>query len=664
MNVFSDGAPRRGRGQDAAVDLPATCAMPAQALPRIYYLHPHMAGPLDHWPMHLDRICAMGFAQLLVAWPFAADAGDIFATHDIDRPHPALGHNGPLELAFRSLARMCQERGLQCLVDLVVDRAAADGVLAASLPGCWQQTGLPWIDPRTIASTKIVHADFDASDARDRLVPYWQERLVQWQSWGIAGVRCHAAHVVPLAVWRDILAPVRTADPAWCAIGWMVGRPRQQLIAASEVFDCIPSSAAWWDGRAPWLVEEYRAVAPATRLLAFPDDPFGRRLAARVRPGQALASHRLALQAASALADGWLVPMGFEYCAHENFLLPRCDAEDFALLAADAALDLSAEIAAANAGMSHLAAASGGMMRVLSADGAPATLIHRDAGAKRGVLVLLNPDLGRPVTVHVGATVAGIGMEVVDDGTCIDLPPGAGAIVPTEPSAPIVGVPEPRAVLADMADQPRIAIEAISPAVDHGRFAVKHGTFDDVIARLPAIRDMGFDVLYFPPIHPIGRTNRKGRNNALTAEPEIPAAPMRSARRGRPRRDPSRSSARSRISAGCATPRRTDIWKSRSISPSSARPTIPGCASIPNGSSWRPDGTMRYAENPPKKYEDIVNVDFYAEARFPALWLALARRRAVLGRQGVRIFRVDNPHTKPLPFWEWLIADIRAAIPT
>ena len=848
MNVFSDGAPRRGRGQDAAVDLPATCAMPAQALPRIYYLHPHMAGPLDHWPMHLDRICAMGFAQLLVAWPFAADAGDIFATHDIDRPHPALGHNGPLELAFRSLARMCQERGLQCLVDLVVDRAAADGVLAASLPGCWQQTGLPWIDPRTIASTKIVHADFDASDARDRLVPYWQERLVQWQSWGIAGVRCHAAHVVPLAVWRDILAPVRAADPAWCAIGWMVGRPRQQLIAASEVFDCIPSSAAWWDGRAPWLVEEYRAVAPATRLLAFPDDPFGRRLAARVRPGQALASHRLALQAASALADGWLVPMGFEYCAHENFLLPRCDAEDFALLAADAALDLSAEIATANAGMNHLAAASGGMMRMLSADGAPATLIHRGSGTDRGVLVLLNPDLKRPVTVHVGATVAGIGMEVVDGGTCIDLPPGAGAIVPTEPSAPIVGVPEPRAVLADMADQPRIAIEAISPAVDHGRFAVKriagdivtveadifadghevlsaelrwrtldtpdwsttrmaplpndrwrgafpllrpgrhvfaieawwdhfatfrrdllvkrdagldlpleiaegrlllqhaltyaapggqriisahlreldqpgidgaasllredlrgamdaadqrpfatgrdtlipveadreaavfaswyemfprsqtdsrsrHGTFDDVIARLPAIRDMGFDVLYFPPIHPIGLTNRKGPNNSLAVGPDDPGSPyaIGSVEGGHDAIHPllgSREDFRRLVRQAARLG--LEIALDFAIQCS---PDHPWLTQHPDWFAWRPDGSMKYAENPPKKYQDIVNVEFYAEGAKSALWLGL--RDVVQGwvDEGVRIFRVDNPHTKPFPFWEWLIADIRSRDP-
>ena len=73
---------------------------------------------------------------------------------------------------------------------------------------------------------------------------------------------------------------------------------------------------------------------------------------------------------------------------------------------------------------------------------------------------------------------------------------------------------------------------------------------------------------------------------------------------------------------------------------------------------------MRYAENPPKKYEDIVNVDFYAPAALPGLWLALRDVVLFWIDQGVRIFRVDNPHTKPLPFWDWLIADIRAGIPT
>ena len=848
MNVQDDSATTRGRRNAADIAQPVTSVTPAEVPPRIYYLHPYLAGPLDHWPVHLDRIRAMGFAQVLVAWPFAANADDIFASCDIDRLHPALGHDATVERAFRSLERMCRQRGLQCHVDLVVDRAAEDGVLAASLPGCWQRAGSPGIDPRSIAAARIVHADFGQPAAHDRLVRFWQERLVRWQSWGIAGVRCHAAHVVPPTVWHDILAPVRAADPAWSAIGWMTARPRQQVIAAAEVFDCMPSSAAWWDGRATWLVEEYRVVGRVTRLLAFPDDPFGRRLAARVPPGQALASHRMALQAASTLADGWLVPMGFEYGAHENFLLPRCDAEDFARLAADATFDLSPEITAANAGISSPAMASGGSMRALSADGAPATMIHRDSGMNRGVLVVLNPGLERPITVTVEAAVARIGMVVADGRTCIDLPPGAGAVVPTEPAAPIVGADEPRAVLADMAAQPRIAIEAISPAVDNGRFAVKriagdivtveadifadghevlgaelqwraldapdwstmrmgplvndrwrgafpllrpgryvfaieawwdhfatfrrdlvakrdagldltleiaegrlllehalthaaaaaqriinahlrefdqldidgaalllsealrsamdaadqrpfatgrdtlipiaadreaaafaswyemfprsqtsnrsrHGTFDDVIARLPAIRDMGFDVLYFPPIHPIGLTNRKGPNNSLIVGPDDPGSPyaIGSVEGGHDAIHPllgSREDFRRLVRQ--AAQHGLEIALDFAIQCS---PDHPWLTQHPDWFAWRPDGSMKYAENPPKKYQDIVNVEFYADGAKSALWLAL--RDVVQGwvDEGVRIFRVDNPHTKPLPFWEWLIADIRSRDP-
>ena len=83
----------------------------------------------------------------------------------------------------------------------------------------------------------------------------------------------------------------------------------------------------------------------------------------------------------------------------------------------------------------------------------------------------------------------------------------------------------------------------------------------------------------------------------------------------------------------------------------------------PGWFNWRPDGTIKYAENPPKKYQDIVNVDFYAPDAIPSLWIEL--RDIVVGwvEEGVKIFRVDNPHTKPLPFWQWLIADVRALHP-
>ncbi|WP_241687678.1 maltotransferase domain-containing protein [Janthinobacterium sp. 17J80-10] len=191
----------------------------------------------------------------------------------------------------------------------------------------------------------------------------------------------------------------------------------------------------------------------------------------------------------------------------------------------------------------------------------------------------------------------------------------------------------------------------------------RHGTFADVEKRLPAIRSMGFDTLYFPPIHPIGRRHRKGRNNSLTAGPGEPGSPYA-------------------IGAGegghdAIHPQLGTLDDFRHLRDAAARhglelaldfaiqcaPDHPWLQEHPEWFAWRPDGTVRYAENPPKKYQDIVNVDFYAEGAIPGLWSALRDVVLFWVEEGVRVFRVDNPHTKTLPFWEWLIAGIRASHP-
>jgi starch synthase (maltosyl-transferring) len=191
----------------------------------------------------------------------------------------------------------------------------------------------------------------------------------------------------------------------------------------------------------------------------------------------------------------------------------------------------------------------------------------------------------------------------------------------------------------------------------------RHGTFNDVHQRLPMIRDMGFDVLYFPPIHPIGTQHRKGRNNALKAEPGDPGSPyaIGSAEGGHDAIHPqlgTREDFRRLVAA--AADHGLEIALDFAIQCSQDHPWL---KEHPGWFSWRPDGTIRYAENPPKKYQDIVNVDFYAPDAVPSLWLAL--RDVVVGwvEEGVKTFRVDNPHTKPLPFWQWMIADVRARYP-
>jgi starch synthase (maltosyl-transferring) len=189
-----------------------------------------------------------------------------------------------------------------------------------------------------------------------------------------------------------------------------------------------------------------------------------------------------------------------------------------------------------------------------------------------------------------------------------------------------------------------------------------HGTFDDVIERLPYVRDLGFDVLYFPPIHPIGAVNRKGRNNSLSAEPDDPGSPYAIGSR-----DGGHDAIHPELGSFEDFARLVDAARDHDLEIAldfaiQCAPDHPWIKEHPEWFDWRPDGTIQFAENPPKKYEDIVNVHFYRDA-FPGVWYALRDVVLFWLDKGVRIFRVDNPHTKPLPFWEWLIAEVREVDP-
>ena len=190
-----------------------------------------------------------------------------------------------------------------------------------------------------------------------------------------------------------------------------------------------------------------------------------------------------------------------------------------------------------------------------------------------------------------------------------------------------------------------------------------HGTLLDVVDRLPAIAAMGFDTLYFPPIHPIGRKHRKGPNNSLQAGAGDPGSPyaIGSAEGGHDAIHPELGTLEDfRTLSRAVKAHGLELALDFAIQCS---PDHPWLQSHPDWFSWRPDGSIRYAENPPKKYQDIVNVDFYAPGAMPKLWLALRDIVLFWVSEGVKVFRVDNPHTKPMPFWEWLIDDVRSRSP-
>ncbi len=188
------------------------------------------------------------------------------------------------------------------------------------------------------------------------------------------------------------------------------------------------------------------------------------------------------------------------------------------------------------------------------------------------------------------------------------------------------------------------------------------GGFEGVRAQLPRLAELGFDVVYLPPIHPIGRTNRKGPNNTLTAGPRDPGSPwaIGSEEGGHDAIHPDLGSEDEfrRLVAEAKT-HGIEIALDFAIQCS---PDHPWLKQHPEWFHRRPDGTLKYAENPPKRYQDIYNVNFDCED-WRGLWQALLDVVLKWVGLGVNVFRVDNPHTKPVPFWEWLIREVRAEHP-
>jgi starch synthase (maltosyl-transferring) len=188
------------------------------------------------------------------------------------------------------------------------------------------------------------------------------------------------------------------------------------------------------------------------------------------------------------------------------------------------------------------------------------------------------------------------------------------------------------------------------------------GTLRDAEARLPEIAAMGFDVLYLPPVHPIGRTHRKGRNNAVTAGPDDPGSPWAIG---------SDAGGHTAIDPGLGTLQDFDRFVEAAQHHGlaialdiafQASPDHPWVTEHPEWFRHRPDGSIKYAENPPKQYQDIYPFDFES-AEWPALWDALRDVFLFWIGHGVTIFRVDNPHTKSFRFWEWALADLRGRHP-
>jgi len=190
----------------------------------------------------------------------------------------------------------------------------------------------------------------------------------------------------------------------------------------------------------------------------------------------------------------------------------------------------------------------------------------------------------------------------------------------------------------------------------------QQGTFLDCEKILPDIANLGFDILYFPPIHPIGKTHRKGKNNAITTQKGDPGSPWAIG-------DETGGHMAIHPQLGNLNDFHRLIEKAKEYGIEIALDLAFQCSrdhpyikTHPEWFRWRSDGTIQYAENPPKKYEDIVPFDFETD-HWQELWQELKKITLYWIEQGIKIFRVDNPHTKPFVFWEWLIGQVKEKYP-
>ncbi len=190
----------------------------------------------------------------------------------------------------------------------------------------------------------------------------------------------------------------------------------------------------------------------------------------------------------------------------------------------------------------------------------------------------------------------------------------------------------------------------------------QHGTFKECEALIPRVAKMGFDTLYFPPVHPIGVDHRKGRNNATTAEPGEPGSPwaIGAAEGGHKDLHPELGTLKDfKRLIKTAKDHGIEIAMDYALQCS---PNHPYVKAHPEWFRWRPDGSVQYAENPPKKYQDILPINFETEA-WKSLWDELKSILIYWIEQGIQVFRVDNPHTKSFVFWEWVIAEVKKQYP-
>ncbi|WP_135467936.1 maltotransferase domain-containing protein [Crenalkalicoccus roseus] len=490
-------AGERAAAAPAAVQEPEAPVPAGPGLPRLYVVHPLLVGALPAWDAAFERVAGLGFDAVLLPPPFAPGAsGNLYRLGDPDRPHPILEAPGDAAEALALLVERARAQGLSLFLDLVLDRVAADSAMAGANPGWFEDAAAAGLlDPRRPPPERgVLRPRWNEPGVAEALGGWWEDRLRRWAGTGVAGFRCDTPAAVPAEVWRRLTA----ALPGSRFLAWTPGLPAEAVRGLRGAgFAAVFDSLAWWDLREGWLAEEAARLAAVGPVISTVEAPFGPRFAARWdEPRMAERAARRHLRLASGIGAGMLVPMGFEYGARRPLDPARDRPGDWEWMAANPACDLSAEIRAANA---RLAARRGGVaeLRPLSGPDAPvAALLRAEAAdareARAATLVLANPDLRRAASAMAATLLpAAAGAftrfraergEVLTPASTVTLEPGEARLFEAEAPRPILQreAPARRRRTATEAESaaaaaaaPRIAIEAVAPAVDEGRFPVK-----------------------------------------------------------------------------------------------------------------------------------------------------------------------------------------------
>lgn len=475
--------------------------MPPELSPRIYCINPSLVDT-GGWSRMLDHCVALGFDHVLIARDgegSAATAATDFAGVDLE-----------------ALLNECAARDVRVLIDLAPARVDVRDPLLQHYPGWFDAPErLTWDlpDPRLYdPQQSSARMRWEDPAAMQEALAWWLHRLNALTDLGVAGFVCRGPSLVPVAVWQSLIAPLRERHACCHFLAWMPGVAAERLAEFAQCgFDAVFSSGAWWDFRADWWAQEQdrlRIVAPP---IAFPEDPFGARLARQLHLNDPDSTHRAALRAlrfAAATGNGWLMPMGFEYGLRESLFGGCADAEDYQLACAQSAFDLTHEIAQANRFVADIGSRyHGASLRMLSAPHAPLAQIERrllSDAVLPPMLISVNSDLHHaqpspsPSILHGSgqylaaalADAAGFGAAGNASNASNVIAPGDLSILRLQPQPPIVTAVTRNKRSAQAATRaPRIAIEAVTPAVDNGRFPVKSVVGDRLVVEADILMD-------------------------------------------------------------------------------------------------------------------------------------------------------------------------------